>query len=323
MEYKIKKFSKDQLPNLKELFLNVYHKNSPAFDDLENRFNTDYSGKSFIGYIAYPDKKIISNNIEVPASYYGVFPQKANFNNQIVLCAQSGDTMTHKNHRGQGLFTKLASLTNQLARESGINFIFGFPSTQSYPGFQKKLGWKFPFNMIEFNRFIPTFPNGLVRRLLKLRLGTIKNYPFIRKNLGLETPDSKSNFLQLESLRIPSIERSIEYLEYKLQKSSNKFFIKSNNTVALIKYDGNINIGGIYGACSTSEVQAIMKKISLLGIISGSNRIRMIFSPGSKYESLLKPYGSFRESVPFGYLNFNNSFKPEDLSLSYLDFDYF
>ena len=59
-----------------------------------------------------------------------------------VLAAQSIDTMTHPRSQGKGVFTKLANACYGIAKERGIQLLYGFPNPSSYPGFVRKLGWK-------------------------------------------------------------------------------------------------------------------------------------------------------------------------------------
>ena len=78
--------------------------------------------------------------------------------NRTVLGAQSGDTMTHPQHTGKGLFTQLAKKTYETAKGEGIEFIFGFPNKNSFPGFIKKLNWIQTGSMVNFTISVKTFP---------------------------------------------------------------------------------------------------------------------------------------------------------------------
>jgi hypothetical protein len=53
-------------------------------------------------------------------------------------------TMVAESHRKFGLFTQLAQETYRIATESGVDFVFGFPNSQSTPGFRKRLDWVLP-----------------------------------------------------------------------------------------------------------------------------------------------------------------------------------
>jgi hypothetical protein len=53
-------------------------------------------------------------------------------------------TMVAETHRKFGLFTQLAQETYFQAKEMGVDFVFGFPNSQSTPGFRKRLNWDLP-----------------------------------------------------------------------------------------------------------------------------------------------------------------------------------
>jgi GNAT superfamily N-acetyltransferase len=72
---------------------------------------------------------------------YTIWPVKIRVGNQVLLGAQSMDTMTHPDYQGQGVFTKLAEACYDIAAERGFKVLYGFPNPLSYPGFVKKLEW--------------------------------------------------------------------------------------------------------------------------------------------------------------------------------------
>ena len=120
---------------IQDLYLRSFGANS-SIESIKEKYNTSDFGLKNIGFLA------IDNNNDNGA-YYGVFPMRMTINNKDYLVAQSGDTMTAPEHRGKGLFIELAKKTYDLAKEKNIQFVFGFPNKNSFPGFQKKLEWKF------------------------------------------------------------------------------------------------------------------------------------------------------------------------------------
>lgn len=53
-------------------------------------------------------------------------------------------TMVAESHRKFGLFTQLAQECYRVAADGGVDFVFGFPNSQSTPGFRKRLNWTLP-----------------------------------------------------------------------------------------------------------------------------------------------------------------------------------
>lgn len=53
-------------------------------------------------------------------------------------------TMVAQTHRKFGLFTQLAQECYRIAEKGGVDFVFGFPNSQSTPGFRNRLNWRLP-----------------------------------------------------------------------------------------------------------------------------------------------------------------------------------
>src|SRR5207244_789927 len=84
--------------------------------------------------------------------------------------AVSGDTMTHSEHRGKGLFVELAKRTFQLAKESRIRFAYGFPNQNSLKG-SVHAGWKYSGDQLKnFTVRVNTIPFARLSRKLKLQI---------------------------------------------------------------------------------------------------------------------------------------------------------
>ena len=122
-EYRVERLGSDRLPDLELLHKEVYGR-WPAKNYFPRKYDTAYTGISYIGFIAYgPDG--------LPAAYYGVLPCFMQLGGKQFLAAQSGDTMTHPGHRHKGLFVALANRTYELCRQKGIQLIYGFPNQNS------------------------------------------------------------------------------------------------------------------------------------------------------------------------------------------------
>src|SRR5665648_634488 len=99
-EYVFKRLDEDSYHCLQELYLKSFDlKETLSF--IRNKYETAYTGAKDIGYIAF-------DQLDSPAAYYGVFPMILTTGGKDILVAQSGDTMTAPDHRGKGLFVKLA-----------------------------------------------------------------------------------------------------------------------------------------------------------------------------------------------------------------------
>jgi len=132
--YTVERLNAVNILDLTKLYEAVY--NRPASHIFfKNKYNTAYTGVEHVGFIAY-------NSTRLPIAFYGVIPCFLQYQTNLILAAQSADTMTHPGYRGLGLFTKLAKQTFELCKEKHIRLLFGFPNQNSLPGFVKKLGWE-------------------------------------------------------------------------------------------------------------------------------------------------------------------------------------
>ena len=71
---------------------------------------------------------------------------------QEVYAAQSCDSAVLKQYRGKGVFTAIIKEAQEQLQFEGVDFLFGFPNSNSYPGFIK-LGWKHETDFCRF--FLP------------------------------------------------------------------------------------------------------------------------------------------------------------------------
>jgi GNAT superfamily N-acetyltransferase len=78
---------------------------------------------------------------DVCAGLYIIWPVTLRLGSEDVLGAQSMDTMTHPDHRGRGLFTRLAEECFSIAERRGFEVVYGFPNENSYPGFVRRLNF--------------------------------------------------------------------------------------------------------------------------------------------------------------------------------------
>jgi hypothetical protein len=132
MAYTLKRHDESVFRDLQYLFREANNVNIPI-SFFEKKYDTSFTGKKFIGYIAYDEKNR-------PAASYTVLPCFVRFGDARILAAQIVDVITHPAHRMKGLFVMTAQKTHELAKSEGIKYLVGFPNKNSYPGFVKHLG---------------------------------------------------------------------------------------------------------------------------------------------------------------------------------------
>lgn len=99
---------------------------------------TDSSFKHW--YLDNPNGLVVSFNAiygDIIAAHYAIVPIKMEINGRVAKGLLSMATVTHPEHRGKGLFKKLAKLSYDYAAENGFEFVIGVANANSYPGFVK------------------------------------------------------------------------------------------------------------------------------------------------------------------------------------------
>ena len=232
-------------------------------DSLRKRYDTRALGAAHIGYIA------LHRETGTAAAYYGVFPHKIIRESEILLVAQSGDTMTHPAHRKKGLFIRLAKMTYAACEEAGIRYVYGFPNENSLPGFLKHLDWqktdevirydlKLRFKAFPLSRLASRFPFCRKLQLWMVRL-------VLRPHI-VNRPES---FTHTPASGYFSVYRDTHYLEYK--SSPDTFFIRTGSAILWIRLTDVIWVGEVsdYSALTAP----VLRQLKRMAFLTGYNSI--------------------------------------------------
>lgn len=308
--YTFKQITKVSISDLIPVYRNAFGIKI-SYQQLFEKLNTFYSPINFIGYIGYYNKTI-------PCSYYGVYPAFAFINETKILISQSGDTMTHGEHIGKGLFISSAELTYELCKNIQICGVFGFPSKSSFPGFKKKLNWEFNENINNYTFNIPTIPLAyfsLKNKYLNFIYNRWLNFilSFLKKGETFEG-SIRNNFQD-------GIVRDQQFWNYKMQKKENKLFKLDNKNIVL-KFNNRICVGDI-DINTNTELGPILFKLKLLAFLTFNSKINFYVSPNTLLDIKLSKSKKSQIGLPIGYRNFDNKHSLINLKFTYFDFDTF
>lgn len=309
-EYVYKRLTKESIVDLNWLFM-ASSKTSTNLSYFQKKYNTDYSGVSYTGYLAFDE-----NN--KPAAFYGVIPTVALINNKPVRIAQSADTLTHPGHQRKGLFTKLALMTYELAKEEGIHFLFGIPNENSFPGFINKLNWTQNGNLQKFEFKVPMLPfsqlfrkNRVLNSIYQLWVDFI--LLFVRKEHdSFPNPNIIDNNI--------GIYRNNDYFTYK--KYSKKHIVNILGKKVWLKFDGTLKIGEIESH-GNNDLKKIILRLKIIALLTGIQKIQYQCSPESACLPFFSAITACSDALPIIYLNLTGEFSPEKFVLSLADFDTF
>lgn len=309
-EYRFERVSQEKIKDLQILYKASFGEDVPA-EFLKMKYDTSAFGVTNTGYIAY-------SSAGEPAAYYGVFPCKAIINGKTCLAAQSGDTMTHPDHRGKGLFIKLAKAAYELAKNEGIKFVFGFPNENSYHGFVKKLAWVHRENLNVYRLKIFTLPLGYLSSRISFLRGVYSSY--CKRVIKKYNPQNTAFDNPLVNSNDGGLLRDADFFKYKNYYP--KEVITINGKKVYIKTAGALRVGDIE-FCGRDEFFNIVKKLKKLARKLGCYAVIFYYSPGTQYDKFLSELISPEKGLAIGYVNLVEGQDPGLLKFSQADLDTF
>jgi len=309
MDYSFKRFS----PALIEDFRYIYEATNNQKMDASlilKKFDTLPFGVDYVGFLAY-------SSTGEPAAYYGVFPVLMKSPTGNLLVAQSGDTMTHPSHRGKGLFKTLYYKTEELARELGILFFFGFPNKNSHPGFTK-FGWSTPFLS---NQYSILLKQSYFSRIFRKVLPGIF---YASRQAGLnKLCISTGEFIKHKPAYHSTnyyIEREKPFLSYK--SYSQNSFLKFENGYIWMKSEGDLFYIGDVFPHNFNRTEALLKEIKTKAQKLNFSKILFYVSSNSNYNEVLEKVFSKHEGVPLIIQRIDKNFVFDEKAIEYTSADF-
>lgn len=301
-EYSVARLSKDNLEDLDRLYTEVYNVARPNGYFIK-KYDTAYTGVDYVGFIAYDNKS-------QPVAYYGVIPCFLQSGKEILLAAQSADTMTHPEHRNQGMFVRLSMMTFDLCRQLGIKLIFGFPNQNSYPAMIKHLGWTETEKMSRF-----TIPGDVVWKRPFLKI-IKQDYEGILNKLVVSEGCIKNSVIEDG---YTGVYRDEGYMNYKTY--SNTYIVDLNSARVWLKVDDEMIIGDIKVKESNrkyffEEIKELAKKLKQTKI---SFQVSSGCSLHALFADIYKPVPSF----PVLFKDFGSGLELKKIKFTFADIDIF
>ena len=307
MDYQIERLSAQNIQHLVSLYRTVFDQAvSKSF--LLKKYDTGAVGVDYVGFIAIADSGIV-------AAYYGVIPCSFQSNGKTVVAAQSADTMTHPDFRKKGLFQMLAQKTYELARSLNIQFVFGFPNQDSYPGFVK-LGWKFlPDQLQVFSMKTGTIAYGRV----------LKHLPFLSHLYGsilvrvFGHDRITPTFFDDEATT--GVKHDETFCTYKTYHST--YIASINECSAWIRIDGALRVGAVKGLNKSNSLY-FLNRLKSIASRWGCSEVTFITSKYSSLYNVIIETLTPRDAFPIGYLPLQNvHVSLEHASFEFCDIDIF
>lgn len=303
-EYRIVRASEVNIADLSRLFKESRGIHVPV-DYLKRKYNTAFTSKTYFAHFAYSADG-------TPAAFFCLFPCFVRINGEKKLAGQSADIITHVDHQRKGLFGLLGRATEALAKQEGMNYLFAFPNSNSFPGFYRSLNWHHPGNFKIYSFPISGIP--IYRILHKLKLGKIYS---LWKSFVISMFRSKEEtFIGADFESGENVcWRDESFFSYK--KYNDNFVCELNGFRIWAKVEGTLIVGDI--SRSNMPIEKLINKISRLCKLLGLDSFQIEVSEGSFYDKLLRDKHAFLEGVPIVFKNLD---MPEQkLSLSHTGAD--
>jgi GNAT superfamily N-acetyltransferase len=147
----VREASIDDVPAINELFYTVF---GLRRDDAATqwKFFRNPNGPASL-MVAEDHGRIVGS--------YALWPIAIHLGREVVLGAQSIDTMTHPDYRRQGVLVQLALAGMEVAAANGVEVLYGFPNEASYPASVRRLNWNHIGNCVSWTR--PLRADSLLR----------------------------------------------------------------------------------------------------------------------------------------------------------------
>ena len=94
-----------------------------------------------------------------------VTPKPMKVLGEVMPVAETGDTFTHPDYQGRGIFTRLFQAAREKGMDRAIGLIYGTPNRNSLPGYMRRLNYaQVPISVRSLAK--PLFPRQILKKML-------------------------------------------------------------------------------------------------------------------------------------------------------------
>lgn len=306
-KYTISRFKPEDI-KLYEIIYKSAFSAKPNLNEVKNKFFHQYQQirSSFIA---------ISETNE-PSSFYGIITQRVSYNDEVFEIAQSCDSMTHKDHGGQGLFVNVAEAAYTFLKTQHINYLYGFPNILIYNLRKNKLRWEHHENINVYREKIQALPfDKLTKKIPVLKRPYLSYLRFVFSKY--KSPNTYFNNSVIEK-DICGVIHDPEYFTYK--NTDNKFILKINGLDFWIKIDGILWVGD-FENCTPEKFEVSYTILKKLAAKAGISNIIFHFQEGTSNDILLRKKMKPSSTMPVGYRNLTDEHSSKVFKFAGADFD--
>jgi predicted N-acetyltransferase YhbS len=308
-EYSIEPLSTAHFAGLQALFAEAFGA-APDAGAMKKRYDTRSLGADTISYVAIhqPSGKI--------AAHFAASPVQVLVGQKPVLAAQSIDAATAGDHRGKGLFRRLADAVHEACRQKEVAIVFSQPNASSYHGFVNSFGFT---HVDDINRWdmklrVKTFPASKLlqrhrrTRALYFSAARLSIFPWKTErpaSFNHPAPDGTGRVL-----------RNKAYLQYKEVPGS--FFVRLGRVTAWVRLTDVLWVGD-FSDYSLVDEKALLS-LRRLAFWMGLNTISFHLNDRIPQPAFLRYFKKYK-TEPSCLLYLRQEYSGVNLVLTGVDFD--
>lgn len=299
--------SEDNLHWFIPLFKLAFNKDI-SLVDLKKKYDFSLWNKPYLGLFAMHN--------ETPIGFIGICYYRAQYLDEIEWASNFTDSMIHPDYQRFGIYVKLLSKVEEVAKENGICFSLGFPNDNSFYPVVHKGMWNFKNRMVGYKIKVNTLP---LYKIFK-KMGARETYLNWASNKlkGITCSFQQEAFI--ESNERPHIIHDELFFNYKNTKAH--FLLKIDGKFVWVKLGDQLSVGFVSELTET-EMLEIVHQLQLIAKKLFINLIIFQFTKGSiQEEHMTKHFHGF-DSWPILFTNQQSRFPIERLKLQYCDIDSF
>ncbi|MEM6726712.1 MAG: GNAT family N-acetyltransferase, partial [Bacteroidota bacterium] len=271
-KYKVEPLTPALVPALSHLYKEVFNTNHPV-EKVRRKYFPEQQAIHAKNFLMLYDGE--------PVAYHGSIICYGEDQHHKALGIQTCDFMTHKDHRGKGLFTKLALRNYEANREMGVQFAWGFPNQNSEHPMLKKLDYLPTERMNGYTIPVQGLPIEALSRKIGWQQGAQKRIKRILR--PLITDELVPNSARTE--KHGGIVRDATF--YASRNYTPNYRIRLGESLIWIKTEGGLLVGDLT-TTSKSQILETIENLKDLARKLGLNKLVIQSYPGTLLDDTMQ-----------------------------------
>jgi hypothetical protein len=252
------------------------------------------------------------------AGSVGLLPWLVRYGERLELAGQLVDVATGSEHRGRGLFVRLAEVVRDVCGARGVSFLFGFPNEAAYPIWIAKLGYSHVDDLVEYRFAVRTLPAEKAFSRIGVLQRLHENYAQHLLD-RLDAGNAMKNSLTSEGFGC--VERNAAFYAYKSAFAGSRVLSVDGGLVWL-RLGGQLFLGDIE-ARDEPDLERTLQAVRRLATRLGTTPVVFQTSRGTRLDAYLSGRWNRLPGLPIIHRNIDSQIPVEKLKFTFGDLDNF